>query len=124
IASPPSKRATTPRTRRSHETPARGRRGRTRERRRHVGDGPIAIRRQDAGPMSTGEGDRVDVAALADLLREAEQHHGAFEASAPKHSWADWYAPYIRARLDGTTSDEAVESADQYMRDNFNVVRR
>ena len=74
--------------------------------------------------MSMGDGRGVDVAELADLLREAEQHHGAFEASAPKHSWADRYAPNIRARFDGNTSDKAVESADQYVKDNFNVVRR
>jgi len=74
--------------------------------------------------MSMGDGKGVDVAELADLLREVEQHHGAFEASAPKHSWADWYAPYIGARLDGNASDEAVESADQYVKDGFNVVRR
>jgi hypothetical protein len=74
--------------------------------------------------MSGNGGQGVDVATLADLLREAEAHHGAFEASTPKHSWADWYAPYIRARLDGGTSDEAVAAADQYMKDVFNIVRQ
>lgn len=74
--------------------------------------------------MSVGDGLRVDVATLADLLREAEEHHGAFEASTPKHSWADWYAPYVRARLDGTTSDEAIEAADRYMKEVFHVVRQ
>jgi hypothetical protein len=73
--------------------------------------------------MSAGSGPGVDVATLADLLRETEQHHGAFEASTPKHSWADWYAPYLDARVHGKTSDEAVEAADQYMKDNFDVVR-
>jgi hypothetical protein len=73
--------------------------------------------------MSTGDGKSVDVATLADLLRETEAHHGAFEASTPKHSWADWYAPYLRARLDRKTSDEAVAAADQYMKDAFGVVR-
>ena len=73
--------------------------------------------------MSTSDGEGVDVATLADLLRETEVHHGAFEASTPKHSWADWYAPYLRARLDGKTSDEAVAAADQYMKDAFGVVR-
>ena len=74
--------------------------------------------------MSASNGQGVDVATLADLLRETEQHHGAFEASTPKHSWADWYAPYLRARLDGRTSDEATQAADQYMKDTFNVVRQ
>ena len=68
--------------------------------------------------------DNADVANLADLLRETEQHHGAFEGAAPKHSWADWYAPYLDARLHGNTSDEAVQAADQYMKINFNVVRQ
>jgi hypothetical protein len=74
--------------------------------------------------MSAGNGRGVDVATLADLLRETEAHHGAFEASTPKHSWADWYAPYLDARLHGKTSDEAVEAADEYMKDNFDVVRQ
>jgi hypothetical protein len=74
--------------------------------------------------MSAGDGQGVDVATLADLLRETEQHHGAFEASTPKHSWADWYAPYLDARLHGKTSDEAVETADEYMRDVHHVVRQ
>jgi hypothetical protein len=74
--------------------------------------------------MSAGNGSGVDVATLADILRDTEQHHGAFEASTPKHSWADWYAPYVVARLDGKTSDAAVQAADQYMKDTFNVVRQ
>ena len=73
--------------------------------------------------MSTSNGQGVDVATLADLLRDAEAHHGAFEAATPKHSWADWYAPYVRARLDGKSPDDAVESADAYMKDVFHVVR-
>ena len=74
--------------------------------------------------MNDRDGTGVDVATLADLLRETEQHHGAFEASTPKHSWADWYAPYLDARLHGKTSDEAVEAADQYMKDRFEVARQ
>ena len=74
--------------------------------------------------MSARDGNHADVANLADLLRETEQHHGAFEASTPKHSWADWYAPYLDARLHGETSDEAVQAADLYMKVNFDVVRQ
>ena len=74
--------------------------------------------------MSASIGHGVDVATLADLLRETEAHHGAFEASTPKHSWADWYAPYLRARLDGKSPDEAVAAADEYMKDTFHVVRQ
>jgi hypothetical protein len=35
----------------------------------------------------------MDAAALADLLREAEEYHGHYEPVAPKHHWYDWYAP-------------------------------
>ena len=73
--------------------------------------------------MSPG-GQGVDVATLADLLRETSEHHGAFEAAAPKHDWWDWYAPYLNARLQGKTSDEATQAADQYMKDVHHVVRR
>ena len=73
--------------------------------------------------MSAG-GQGVDVATLADLLRETSEHHGAFEAAAPKHDWWDWYAPYLDARLQGKTSDEATQAADQYMKDVHHVVRR
>jgi hypothetical protein len=65
----------------------------------------------------------VSVAQLADLLRDTEAHHGAFEAATPKHSWADWYAPYLEARLDGRSADDAVVAADEYMKSNFDVVR-
>jgi hypothetical protein len=74
--------------------------------------------------MSAADGQGINVATLADLLRETEQQHGAFEAATPKHSWADWYAPYLSARLDGRTSDEATKAADAYMKDTFNVVRQ
>ncbi len=52
-----------------------------------------------------------DVATLTDLLREAEEHHGAYEATAPKHHWSDWYAAYIVARERGRTSEEAAAEA-------------
>jgi hypothetical protein len=49
----------------------------------------------------------MDVARLAELLREAEEHHGPYEATAPKHHWSGWYAAYITAREQGRTPDEA-----------------
>lgn len=57
----------------------------------------------------------MDVATLADLLHETEQHHGAFEKTHPKHDWWDWYAPYLDARLDGKSPEEAAVAADRYM---------
>jgi hypothetical protein len=52
-----------------------------------------------------------DVAVLADLLREAEERHGEVEATAPKHDWWNWYAPYIVARRTGRAPDEAHHDA-------------
>jgi hypothetical protein len=57
----------------------------------------------------------MDIDALADLLHETEEHHGRFEAVAPKHDWADWYAAYMTAREGGSTPDESSESARRYM---------
>ena len=57
----------------------------------------------------------MDVATLTELLREAENHHGAYEPIAPKHHWSDWYAAYIIARERGETPDEAVREAGLHM---------
>jgi hypothetical protein len=51
----------------------------------------------------------LDVATLANLLREAEQHHSEYEPTAPKHQWSDWYAAYIFARQEGKTPEEAAK---------------
>jgi hypothetical protein len=57
----------------------------------------------------------MDVATLTDLLREAEEHHGPYEAAAPAHHWSGWYAAYISAREQGRTPEEASEDAALYM---------
>ena len=49
----------------------------------------------------------MDVAMLTALLREAEEHHGPYEATAPKHHWSGFYAAYIVAREQGSTPEEA-----------------
>ena len=64
----------------------------------------------------------MDVAALAQLLHETAEHHGAFEAVAPPHDWWDWYAPYLAARQEGSTSAEATEAADRYMAEVKGIV--
>ena len=51
----------------------------------------------------------LDVAALTKLLQEAEQHHGEYEPTAPKHHWSDWYAAYIVARQNGKSPEEAAK---------------
>jgi catechol 2,3-dioxygenase-like lactoylglutathione lyase family enzyme len=62
-----------------------------------------------------GRGFGTDVATLTALLREAEEHHGGYEATAPKHHWSEWYAAYIGARQRGKTPEEAVKEGGLHM---------
>jgi catechol 2,3-dioxygenase-like lactoylglutathione lyase family enzyme len=57
----------------------------------------------------------LDVASLTALLRETEQGHGGYEATAPKHHWSDWYAAYIVAREQGKSSEEAAKAGALHM---------
>jgi hypothetical protein len=57
----------------------------------------------------------MDVATLTDLLKEAEEHHGPYEASAPEHHWSGFYAAYIVAREEGRSPDQADEEARAHM---------
>ena len=43
----------------------------------------------------------MDVATLAELLRETSEHHDPYEKTHPKHNWWDWYAAYLDAREKG-----------------------
>jgi catechol 2,3-dioxygenase-like lactoylglutathione lyase family enzyme len=63
---------------------------------------------------STGAG-AMDVATLGELLRETEQHHGHYEKTHAKHDWWNWYAPYLSARENGSSPEEAAAAADRYM---------
>ena len=56
-----------------------------------------------------------DVATLVPLLRETEVRHGAYEATAPKHHWSEWYAAYLVARERGRTREEASKDAALHM---------
>ena len=56
-----------------------------------------------------------DVATLTELLREAEEHHGEYEPTAPKHHWSGWYAAYIVARERGRAPEEAAKDAALHM---------
>ncbi|MGZ5126861.1 MAG: hypothetical protein ACXWCY_14190 [Burkholderiales bacterium] len=60
---------------------------------------------------------RMDVPTLTDLLREAEEHHGKYEPTAPKHHWSEWYAAYLVARERGKTPEEAAKEAAHHMQD-------
>jgi hypothetical protein len=56
----------------------------------------------------------MDVARLAALLRETEEHYGPYEATAPEHHWSGWYAAYISAR-EGRTPEDAASEAGRYV---------
>jgi catechol 2,3-dioxygenase-like lactoylglutathione lyase family enzyme len=62
-----------------------------------------------------GRGTNPDVAALTELLREAEERHGNYEPTAPKHHWSAWYAAYIVARERGRAPEEAAKDAALHM---------
>ncbi|HKP01829.1 MAG TPA: VOC family protein [Chthoniobacterales bacterium] len=64
------------------------------------------------------KGEAEDVAALATLLHETEQHHGQYEKTHGKHNWWDWYAPYLNARQNGSSPEEAVVVAERYMKES------
>jgi catechol 2,3-dioxygenase-like lactoylglutathione lyase family enzyme len=57
----------------------------------------------------------LDVPTLTELLREAEKHHGEYEATAPKHHWSEWYAAFIVAREHGRTPEEAANDGARHM---------
>jgi catechol 2,3-dioxygenase-like lactoylglutathione lyase family enzyme len=62
-----------------------------------------------------GRGLSLDVPTLTELLRETEQRHGAYEATAPKHHWSGWYAAYIVARERGRSAEDAAKDAALHM---------
>jgi catechol 2,3-dioxygenase-like lactoylglutathione lyase family enzyme len=63
----------------------------------------------------------MDVATLTELLREAEERHGKYEPTAPKHHWSGWYAAYIVARQRGRTEEEAAKDAALHMKDQLSA---
>lgn len=57
----------------------------------------------------------MDAATLAELLRETGEHHDHYEKTHGEHHWWDWYAPYLSARQNGSSPEEAAAVADPYM---------
>jgi len=57
----------------------------------------------------------MEVARLAEVLRETEEHHGQNEKTHGQHHWWDWYVPYLNARQNGSSPEEAAATADRYM---------
>ena len=66
----------------------------------------------------------VDVATLAELLRETSEHHDRYEKTHAEHHWWDWYAPYLSARQNGSSPEEAAAAADRYMEEVLHVLPR
>jgi hypothetical protein len=64
----------------------------------------------------------MDIASLAELLRETAEHHDRFEKAAPPHDWWDWYAAYMDARQSGSSQDQASAAADRYMAEVKDIV--
>ena len=66
----------------------------------------------------------MDVATLAELLRETSEHHDPYEKTHAEHHWWDWYAPYLNARQNGRSPAEAVAAANRYMDEVHHVPAR
>ncbi|HEU4507685.1 MAG TPA: VOC family protein [Pyrinomonadaceae bacterium] len=65
-----------------------------------------------------------DAATLAELLRETAELHDKFEKTHAQHNWWDWYAPYLIARQNGSSQEEATAAADRRMEEVLNVSAR
>jgi catechol 2,3-dioxygenase-like lactoylglutathione lyase family enzyme len=63
----------------------------------------------------------MDVATLAELLHDTAEHHDHYEKTHAKHHWWDWYAPYLSARQNGSSPEEAAGAADRYMEEVLHV---
>jgi len=66
----------------------------------------------------------MDTATLAELLRETAKHHDHYEKTHAEHHWWDWYAPYLSARQNGGSSEQAAAAADRYMEEVLHVLPR
>ena len=66
---------------------------------------------QEVKTRFPGRGLSSDITTVTELLREAEERHGEYERTAPKHHWSEWYGGYIVARQRGKTADEATADA-------------
>jgi catechol 2,3-dioxygenase-like lactoylglutathione lyase family enzyme len=67
-------------------------------------------------------GQVTNTATLAELLRETAEHHDHYEKTHAGHQWSDWYAPYLSARQQGSSPEEAAAAADRYMDEVLHVL--
>ncbi len=64
----------------------------------------------------------MDVKTLAELLRETAERHDRYEKTHAEHHWWDWYAPYLSARQNGSSPEEAAAAADRHIAGRSRVV--
>jgi catechol 2,3-dioxygenase-like lactoylglutathione lyase family enzyme len=64
----------------------------------------------------------IDASNLAELLRETAERHDRFEKTHAGHDWWDWYAPYLNARQNGSSPEEAASAADRYIGEALQVL--
>jgi catechol 2,3-dioxygenase-like lactoylglutathione lyase family enzyme len=64
------------------------------------------------------------VATLAELLSETAEHHDHYEKTHAEHHWWDWYAPYLSARQNGSSAEDAAAAADRHMEEILHVLPR
>jgi catechol 2,3-dioxygenase-like lactoylglutathione lyase family enzyme len=77
---------------------------------------------QEVTTRLPGRVDEPDVATLGELLLETALGHHHVETNAAPHDWWDWYAPYLAAREEGSTREEATAAADAYLEEVRGVV--
>jgi catechol 2,3-dioxygenase-like lactoylglutathione lyase family enzyme len=65
-----------------------------------------------------------DIATLAELLHETAGNHDHFEKTHAEHHWWDWYAPYLSARQNGSSPEEAAAAAERRMEEDLQVLPR
>jgi catechol 2,3-dioxygenase-like lactoylglutathione lyase family enzyme len=65
-----------------------------------------------------------DVATVAELLHETGLAHHHYEQTHAEHNWWDWYAPYLSARQQGSSPEEAAAAADRYMEEVVQILPR
>ena len=65
-----------------------------------------------------------DTATVAELLHETGLAHHHYEQTHAEHDWWDWYAPYLSARQQGSSQEEASAAADRYMDEVHHVPSR
>ena len=61
------------------------------------------------------------VATRAELRHETAEHHDDYEKTHAKHEWWNWYAPYLSARQNGSSPEDAAAAANRYMDEVFHV---